>query len=35
MPVSNGKKIDVTDDKAVEEFLAAGYRERGGRFRNE
>lgn len=35
MPVSNGKKIDVTDDKAVEDFLAAGYRERGGRFKNE
>jgi FtsZ-binding cell division protein ZapB len=30
-----GKKIDVTDNKAVEDFLIAGYRDRGGRFRNE
>ncbi len=30
-----GKKIDVTDDKAVSDFLLAGYRERGGRFKNE
>ena len=35
MPVSNGQKIDVTDDKAVADFLVAGYRDRGGRFRNE
>lgn len=35
VPVSGGKKIDVTNDDAVAEFLAAGYRERGGRFRNE
>ena len=30
-----GKKIDVTNDKEVSDFLLAGYRERGGRFRNE
>jgi FtsZ-binding cell division protein ZapB len=30
-----GKKIDVTDDKAVSDFLVAGFRDRGGRFRNE
>jgi len=35
VPVTGGKKIDVTNDDAVAEFLAAGYRERGGRFRNE
>lgn len=35
MPVSQGKKIDVTDNAAVEEFLAQSYRDKGGRFRNE
>lgn len=32
---SGGKKIDVNDPQAVEDLLVAGYRERGGRFRNE
>ncbi len=30
-----GKKIDVNDNKAVEDLLEQGFRDRGGRFKNE
>lgn len=31
-PGTTGKKIDVTDPKAVEDLLVAGFKERGGQF---
>lgn len=32
IPGTSGTKIDVTDDKAVADFLVQGHKERGGRF---
>jgi hypothetical protein len=32
---AQGKKIDVTDNDAVANMLEQGFRDRGGRFRNE